>query len=108
MVDALLADPGRTSNRESIARSLHAWQDDARAVQPLLDTFLLQEAVPLVARLSDVAGFGLRALQAIEQATPLTLTAAETAQLADATKPMAEVLLMVAAPIQRLVEAAGR
>jgi hexosaminidase len=107
MVDGLLADPGRKANREAIVQALQGWKDDATEVQPLLDTFLLQEAVPLVTRASDVAAVGLRAMQALDQGTPLQLTPRESLVLAEAGKPLAEVLLMIVPAVQRLVGAAA-
>jgi hypothetical protein len=107
-VKALLADPARTAGRDAIVSALRSWQDDARAVQPVLDAPLLQESQPLVHDLTVVSSLGLRAIEALEKHAPLTLSAEETDALDKAAAPVADVLLMVAAPVRMLVEAASR
>ena len=53
-----------------------------------------------------MSALGLRALDALQKKTPLTLTPEETESLAKAIAPVAEVLLMVAPPVKKLVDAA--
>jgi hexosaminidase len=107
LVDGLLADPAKKANRPAIERSLREWQDDAAAVQPLLDGFLLLEAKPIVERVSGLSALALRALQAIDQGTALKLSPEDTSLLAEAAKPMAEVHLMIVPPIRKIVDAAA-
>lgn len=104
-VDALLSDPAKKANRELIQRSLEKWRESAALVQPLLGMPLLEETAPLVRRVAGLSALGLRALQAVGQPSSLALTPEDTALLDEAEKPTAEVLLMVAAPIKKLVAA---
>jgi len=106
MVDTLLADPAKLAGREAISETLRQWQEQAAAVQPVLNGSLLQDAAPLVQNLSAASALGLKALDALQKKTPLTLTAEETDALTRASAPVAEVLLMVAPPVKKLVDAA--
>lgn len=107
LVTGLLADPARQANREAIERELRRWQRDAARLEPMLGTWLLQEARPLAASLELVSSLGLRALAALDGRTKLTLSAGEAEGLARAGRPAAEVLLMVTAPVKRLIDAAA-
>ena len=69
---------------------------------------LLQEAAPLVQNVSALSGFGLRAVEALEKKWRLALTAEETEAMTRASAPVADVLLMVAPHVKRLVDAAGK
>jgi hexosaminidase len=106
LVDGLLADPARAAGREAIATMLIQWQEDAKAVQPVLDSPLLQDAGPLVQNLTAVSAIGRKALDALQNKRPLTLTLEENDALTEAIAPVAEVLLMVAPPVKKLVDAA--
>lgn len=106
LVDALLADPAKSAGRDEVTARLEQWREDAKTVQSVLDSPLLQDAAPLVQNLTAVSALGLRALDALQKKTPLTLTPEETESLAKAIAPMAEVLLMVAPPVKKLVDAA--
>ncbi len=105
-VEALLADPGRTAGRDAIAGTLKQWQADARAAASEMGSPLLAAAAPLAASWTTLADLGLKALEAMEARRPLVLTAEESAALSKTTAPVADVLLMVAPPVKRLVEAA--
>ncbi len=105
-VDALLADASNSAGREALTVLLKQWQDDARAVRKQMDSPLLQEAAPLAEGWAEVADVGLKALGALEQHTRLVLTAAEDDALARAALPVVDVLLMVAPPVKKLVDAA--
>lgn len=89
---------------------LTTWRDNDARLHPLLDqTFLLQEDEPLSQDLSALGAAGLQALDYLDKAQPAP-EAWKTQQLAlidQAKKPMAGLLLMVAAPVQQLVEASA-
>jgi hexosaminidase len=106
LVDALLADPAKAAGHDKVTAILEQWRDEAKAVQPVLDSPLLQDAAPLVQNLAAVSALGLKALNALQERTPLALTAEEDDALARAITPAAEVLLMVAPPVKKLVDAA--
>ena len=105
-VDALLAEPNLTSVRAAIAATLSQWQVDARSAAAQMNGPLLADAAPLAASWVSLADIGLEALDALESHKPLVLTADENEALARAGAPVADVLLMVAPPIKRLVDAA--
>jgi hexosaminidase len=89
---------------------LTTWQDNNARLQPLLSqTFLLQEDVPLSQDLSTLGAAGLQALDYLDkgQPAPDSWKTQQLALIEQSKKPMADVLLMVAAPIQQLVEASA-
>jgi hexosaminidase len=89
---------------------LIAWRDNDAKLQPLLgQSFLLQEVTPLSQNLSALGGVGLQALDYLDQSQP-SPEAWRTQQLAlidQAKTRKADLLLIVAAPVQQLVEASG-
>ena len=112
LVDAYLADASRSSKTSvQIRKLLTAWRDQHADLQPLFDnSFLLKEAQPLSEDLSALADAGLDALAALDRGERLP-DAWKTAQLATverAKKPKAQLLLMVAASVQKLIEASSR
>jgi len=89
---------------------LTTWRDNDARLHPLLaQTFLLQEDGPLSQDLSALGAAGLQALDYLDKAQPAP-DSWKTQQLAlidQAKKPMADLLLMVAVPVQQLVEASA-
>jgi hexosaminidase len=89
---------------------LTTWRDNDARLHPLLDqTFLLQEDEPMSQDLSALGAAGLQALDYLDKGQPAP-DSWKTQQLAlidQAKKPMADLLLMVAAPVQQLVEASA-
>jgi hexosaminidase len=90
---------------------LTTWRDNDAKLHPLLDReFLLQEVTPLSASLSALGAAGLQALDYLDKSQPIP-ESWKTQQLAivdTAKKRQADVLLMVAAPVQQLIEATAR
>jgi hexosaminidase len=91
-----------------IRASLVKWHDNNANLQPALDrSFLLVEDKPLSEDLATLAAAGLQALDSIGKNQPLP-DAWRTAQLAvveRSMKPRANLLVMVAPAIQKLIEA---
>ena len=91
-----------------IRASLVIWRDNDANLQPVLDrSFLLAEDKPLSGDLAALATAGLQALDSIRNKQPLP-DAWRTDQLAvvgRSVKPRANLLVMVAPPIQKLIEA---
>ncbi len=89
---------------------LASWRDNDARLHPLLDqTFLLQEDAPVSQDLSALGAAGLQALDYLDKAQPAP-DSWKTQQLAlieQAKKPKADLLLMVVAPVQQLVEASA-
>lgn len=93
-----------------IRTDLAAWRDNDLKLRPLLEhSFLLQEVTPLSADLSALGAAGLQALDylAKSQASPDSWRTQQLAQVDQAKEPKAGLLLMLAAPVQQLVEASG-
>jgi hexosaminidase len=93
-----------------IRSSLKTWQDNDSGLHPLLEqSFLLHEVMPLSENLSALGTAGLEALDYLDKSEP-SPEAWRTHQLGlveQAKTPTADLLLMVAAPIQQLIEASG-
>jgi hexosaminidase len=93
-----------------VRASLIEWRDNDAKLQPLLShSFLLSDVGPISRQLSAVAASGLQALDQISRghAASPQWKVEQIAIIAEAEKPTpAQLLLMVAPPIQRLVEAA--
>jgi hexosaminidase len=89
---------------------LTTWRDNDARLHSLLDqTFLLQEDEPLSQDLSALGAAGLQALDYLDknQTAPDSWKTEQLALIDQAKKPMADVLLMVAVPVQQLVEASA-
>jgi hexosaminidase len=108
LVDRVLANRADKDARDAIVAALTRWQILARDVLPAMSAPLLQEAAPLVPHVAALSGFGLRAVEALEKKWKLALTAEESDAITKASEPVADVLLMVAPHVKRLVDAAGK
>jgi hexosaminidase len=89
---------------------LTTWRDnDARLHALLAQTFLLQEDGPLSQSLSALGVAGLQALDYLDkgQSAPDAWKTQQLATLEQAKARQADLLLMVAAPVQQLVEASA-
>jgi hexosaminidase len=109
LVDIYLQSGYKDSAAEAqIRASLFKWHDNDANLQPVLDrSFLLAEDKPLSEDLAALAAAGLAALDSIDKNQPLP-DAWRTEQLAvvdRSMKPRANLLVMVAPPIQKLIEA---
>jgi hexosaminidase len=90
-----------------IRSQLTTWRDNDARLHPLLtQTFLLQEDLPLSQSLSAVGQAGLQALDYLDkgQTPPDSWKTQQLAVIAQAKTRQADLLLMVAAPVQQLVE----
>jgi hexosaminidase len=93
-----------------IRSQLTTWRDNDARLHPLLtQTFLLQEDVPLSQSLSAVGLAGLQALDYLDKAQPApdSWKTQQLATIAQAKTRQADMLLMVVAPVQQLLEAAA-
>ena len=102
---------GKDQNLEAQIRSrLVMWRDNDASLHPVLaQSFLLQEDEPISQNLSAVAAAGLQALDYLDKAEnpPEGWRTQQQATIDQAQKPVAGLLLMVAAPIEQLVDAAA-
>ena len=110
-MDAYIQSGYKDSVSESRIRALLAkWRDNDAQLQPVLDrSFLLNEDKPLSTDLATLASAGLQALDALDKNQPLSDSwRTEQVAVADRSmKPRANLLIMVAPPIQKLIEAAA-
>jgi hypothetical protein len=84
------------------------WRDNDAALQSVaLKSSFVKEVAPISQDLSTVAGIGLSALDAIEKGAPVAddAKAQFTATIATASKGKAQLLLIPAPTIQKLVDA---
>jgi len=89
---------------------LATWRDNDARLHPLLaQTFLLQEDVPLSQNLSAVGAAGLQALDYLDkgQSAPDAWKTQQLAVIELAKTRQADLLLMVVAPVQQLVDASA-
>jgi hexosaminidase len=110
-VDEFVAGKIRPGTEDRIRGLLARWSDNQADLQPLATkSFLLQEVIPLSQDLSALGSAGLQALDYLDrgEAAPAEWRAQQLALIEQAKKPKAQVLLMVAAPVQKLVEASAR
>jgi hexosaminidase len=95
---------------EQIRSYLTTWRDNDARLHPLLEqSSLLQEDIPLSQSLSALGAAGLQALDYIDrgQAAPDSWKTQQMAVIDQAKTRQADMFLMVAAPVQQLVEASA-
>lgn len=105
---ALVAD--WNANHDVIRERLAAWRDDKAALAPLMQgTALLREDIPLAEDVSTLAAAGLEAVDYLESGKPAPAAwlTQQQALVERASKPRAELLIMIAPAIRTLVNAAG-
>jgi len=86
------------------------WQNNQASLEPSSEqSFLLREVIPLSQTLSQVASIGLQAMDDLDRGeSPGDAgKAQELAVLQQAQQQKAQLLLMIVAPVQKLVEAAA-
>lgn len=109
MVDMYLAGKADVATKAKMRQWLTSWRDNDAVFQPLIaGSFLLQEDAMLSRNLSTTASAGLQAIDFIDgnKRPAGDWATQQTALLTDAAKPSAQLLLMVAPPVQKLVAAA--
>jgi hexosaminidase len=109
LVQTFIQSGGKDQATEMQIRAwLTSWRDNDGKLHPLLDqSFLLQEDIPLSQNLSALGVAGLQALDYLDksQTAPDSWKAQQLALLDQVKKPQAGLLLMVAAPVEQLIEA---
>jgi len=108
LVDGLVS--GESSSAESktqIRVLLTRWHDNQANLEPLLEkSFLLKEVAPVSQNLSALSAAGLRALDYLDsgQQAPEAWKTEQLALVEQAKKPSAQLLLVIAPSIQKLIE----
>ncbi len=111
-VDKFVAAGCKASDQmANIRERLTVWRNNDSVLRPAeSNSFLLRETAPISKNLALVAGTGLQAMDYIEhkEAGPESWAKMESALIEDAQKPnSAQLLLMVAAPVEKLVQASS-
>ena len=107
LVDVLIAGRADSEAKQEVRAWLTLWRDNQSRLQALVtQSFLLKEIVPVSQDLSAVAASGLQALDYIDhgERAPDAWAQQQFALLQEAEKPKAQLLLMVAPAVQKLVE----
>jgi hexosaminidase len=110
LVDALIAGQADPDTKQEVRTMLTRWRDNQTNLQALeTQSFLLTEIIPLSQDLSAVATTGLQALDYLDRGERASddWATQQFAVLAEAQKPKAQLLLMVAPSVQKLVEASS-
>jgi len=111
LVQMFVQSGGKDQAAEAQIRTwLTLWRDNDAKLQSLLTrSSLLQEDVTISQNLSMLGAAGLQALDSLDksQTVPDSWKAQQLATIGGAAKPTANLLLMVLAPVQQLVEASG-
>ncbi|HXJ95188.1 MAG TPA: family 20 glycosylhydrolase [Terriglobia bacterium] len=105
---AALVDNWR-ANKDQIRKQLTVWRDNQTGLILLMqNSGLLQEDIPLAQDVSALASAGLQALDYLDSGKPAPpgWVAEQLGLVERASKPRAEMLIMIAAPVGKLVEAA--
>jgi len=108
---ALAGGSDASSSRDQLRHWLTLWRANDAALEPALESsFLLQELIPLSKDLSALGSAGLEALEYLANGHKPDAAWLEKQQafLDGAKKSRAELLLMVAPHVEKLIQAAGR
>lgn len=111
MVDVFLSNRATEETQAQMAYLLGLWRENHAKLQPYeKGSSLLSEIVPLSQNLSTLGATGLQAMNYINSGKPApeewskdSLSLVESAE-----KPQAQLLLMVAPPIEKLIRAAAK
>jgi hexosaminidase len=110
LVDAVIAGQADREAKAEVKELLTRWRDNQTNLQPLeAQSFLVNEISPLSQDLSAIAAVGLQALDYLDrgESAPEAWAAQQFALLEQAQKPKAQLLLMVAPSVKKLVEASS-
>jgi hexosaminidase len=89
---------------------LTAWRDSDAKLHPLLEhSFLLRDVIPVSQDLAALGESGLRALDYLEKSetSPQSWRVQQLARVESSREAKADLLLMVVAPVERLIEASA-
>ncbi|HTC92450.1 MAG TPA: family 20 glycosylhydrolase [Terriglobales bacterium] len=108
LVNGLISGENNTAESKAQIRALLTrWRDNQANLEPVLEkSFLLKEVEPVSQNLSSLGAAGLRALDYLDsgERAPEAWKAEQLALVEQARKPSAQLLLMIAPSIQKLIE----
>jgi hexosaminidase len=108
MVNAFLSGKPRPGTETEIRASLTRWRENQVELQSLAEnSFLVREVLPLSQNLSTLGAAGLAALDYIDhgERAPKQWISQQLALIERAKKQQAQLLLMIAPAVQKLIEA---
>ncbi len=110
MVNALLSGKAKPGTEAQIRTLLSRWRDNQIELQPLAEkSFLVKEVLPLSRNLSALGAAGLAALDYMDhgERAPDQWRSQQLALIEQAKKQQAQLLLMIAPAVQKLIEASA-
>jgi len=110
LVDEFLAGKIKPGMEMQIRAGLNKWKDNEVQLEPAAqNSELVQEVVPLSHDLSALANAGLQALDYLDRGekAPEAWKTQQIALAQSAIQPKAQVLLMIASPVHKLVQASA-
>jgi hexosaminidase len=110
LVDAFVAGQIKPGMEMELRAALSNWKDNAENLRPLGEkSSLVQEALPVSQNLSALGAAGLQALDYLDRGerAPEDWKNTQIVLVNQATSPKAQLLLMVGAPVQKLILAAA-
>jgi hexosaminidase len=108
LVDAFLSG-AKPDAEPQIRAYLAKWKDNSDKLQPLANSALVQEVLPVSQNLSALGAAGLQALDYLDnkQKAPSDWETQQLTTVHEAFEPKAQVLLMVAPAVQKLIQASA-
>src|SRR5947208_2803882 len=110
MVNAFLSGKPKPGTETEIRASLTRWRDNQVELQPLAEkSFLVKEVLPLSQNLSTLGTAGLAALDYLDhdERAPEQWRSQQLALIEQTKKQQAQLLLMIAPAVQKLIEASA-
>ncbi|MEY2413820.1 MAG: hexosaminidase [Acidobacteriaceae bacterium] len=107
LVNLLLSGQGSTDEKQQIRQWLMLWRDNQARLQPLESRSpSIKEVAPLSQNLSTIATAGIQAMDYIErgETSPDSFRTEQTALIQQAAKPQAQLLIMIAPSVQKLID----
>ena len=109
LVAAFLSGSASQQQTAELRNLFTSWKDNDAKLEPLAESFLLKEVIPISQALAHVGADGLQAMEYLSnhQNAPADWTDEQLAFLKDAAKPSAQLFLAVVPSVERLVRATG-
>jgi hexosaminidase len=110
LVNALVSGHIQPGTEPEIRAFLARWRDNDATLQPITaNSFLLAEVLPISRDLSALGAAGLEALDYLNRGerAPDTWKTQQMSLIGQAAKPKAQLLLVIAPSVQKLIEAAA-
>ena len=109
-VNELVGGNAKPGSEARVRELLNRWRDNQVELQPQVEkSLLLREVAPLAQNLSALGAAGLAALDYLDRGEPAPppWVAAQLALVEQASKPQAQLLIMVAPSVGRLIQASA-